>query len=290
VGLLEPEPGKSLDLVVCLDTTDSMTPYIEDLRRYLGPMLRARVAGSSRFRIGIVLFRDYWPDDYITRKYPFTSDISAAVDILKGAKISGGGDIPEAEIEALYAAATEFDWTADRRQVVLITDAPPHPDPRGKLLFADFIREAGDRKVEAEAIIEPRDIKPPRLAVGEVPNEVSRLSAAKAAGRPVRLLVLPASLAVALKASPGPGLADGSLLPAPPGPDAELDRAEALKAAAGAGATHVIFARTQATGAFTERVSRLVEVATGAELAHDVLWSAASSGTQAVFIDGARVK
>ena len=57
VGLIEPEAGKSLDLVVCLDTTDSMTPYIDDLRAYLGPVLKARVAGFSRFRIGIVLFR-----------------------------------------------------------------------------------------------------------------------------------------------------------------------------------------------------------------------------------------
>lgn len=294
VGLIEPEAGKSLDLVVCLDTTDSMTPYIDDLRAYLGPVLKARVAGFSRFRIGIVLFRDYWPDDYITRKYPFTTDISAAVAILKGAKIGGGGDIPEAQIEALYTAATDYDWSADRRQVILVTDAPPHPDPRGKILFDDFLREAAARHIEGDAIIEPKDLVKAKPSLGELPNELSRLSALAAAGKAVRLLVLPDALRASILASPPPGLSPGiEVLSAPgtsPAAGVEVDKAGALKAGIAAGASHVIFSRTLSSGGFTERVTRLLELPGGTELAHDVAWSAQSAGTSALFIDGTRVR
>ena len=112
--------------------------YPEEHRTHAAPA----GLGLLRFRIGVVLYKDYWPDEYITRNYPYTSDISVIEGIVKGAAVYGGGDIPEAEIEALYAAATEFDWSADRRQIIVLTDAPPHPDPRGKILFDDVAAEA----------------------------------------------------------------------------------------------------------------------------------------------------
>jgi hypothetical protein len=174
--LIDDGAGKSLDLVVCLDTTESMGPYIDDLKKNLGPILRARVSSYSSFRIGVVLFKDYWPDDYITRKYPFTSDVAVFERTLRGVSVAGGKDVPEAEFEALYAAATEFDWSADRRQVILVTDAPPHPAPRGKIAFVDAIREFGSRSLEADAIIEPRSINPPKPMPSSAENRDKRLA------------------------------------------------------------------------------------------------------------------
>ena len=138
-----------------------MVPYFEDIRKNIGPMLRERVSGFSRFRIGVVLYKDYWPDEYITRNYPYTSDIAVIERIVKSAVVYGGGDIPEAEVEALNAAETEFDWSADGRQVIVLTDAPPHPDPRGKILFDDVASMAaakGARVARPQPII-GRDMK-----------------------------------------------------------------------------------------------------------------------------------
>ena len=215
--------------------------------------------------------------------------------ILKGAKIGGGGDVPEAQIEALYTAVTEYDWTADRRQVILVTDAPPHPDPRGKLLFDDFLREARARHIEGDAIIEPKDLLKAKPSLGELPNELSRLSALAAAGKAVRLLVLPQSLQASILASPPPGLSPGIEVLSPEGtglaPGAEVDKAQALKAGIAAGASHVIFSRT-----LTERRlygkgnSPPSSYPEAQRLAHDVAWSAQSAGTSALFIDGTRVK
>lgn len=263
--IIDEKAGKSLDLVVCLDTTQSMEPYIDDLKKNLGPILRQRAAGFASFRIGTVLYKDYWPDEYITRKYPFTSDISVFERMLKGITVVGGKDIPEAEFEALYSAATEFDWSADRRLVIVVTDAPPHPDQRGKIAFADVIREAIARHLDAEAIVEPRTINPPKPAPAEDENEAKRLAGLEASGVSVKLL-------------------DGG---APR--DFESDE-EATKVAAEAGATHVIVSKTRALGPLGETVSRLVEAATGKELARDVLWRARSGGVETEFVNGTRLK
>ena len=176
VGLIDTSP-KSLDLVLCLDTTASMVPYFDDIRKNIGPMLRERVSGFSRFRIGVVLYKDYWPDEYITRNYPYTSDIAVIERIVKSAVVYGGGDIPEAEVEALNAAETEFDWSADGRQVIVLTDAPPHPDPRGKILFDDVASMAEAKGIKLDAVNEPTMMlllpqsRPPRVRErGQVPR------------------------------------------------------------------------------------------------------------------------
>lgn len=312
--LIAPGPGKSLDLVLCLDTTASMVPYFDDIRKNIGPLLRERVSGFVRYRIGVVLYKDYWPDEYITRNYPYTSDISAIERIVKSATVYGGGDIPEAEVEALYAAATEFEWSADRRQIIVLTDAPPHPDPRGKILFDDVASEAGAKHIELDAVTEPTKMPaPPNPGHPEFENEMKRLASLSAGGAPVRLYALavgpappetvgnagPAAsqapqtiledkLAAAFAANPGVELL--RLGSAASGAAAEPDAAAVRDKAAAMGATHFLIARTRVSGAFSESVSRLMDAATGLVLAHDVVWRADSEGAEAVFVNGVRVK
>jgi hypothetical protein len=298
---IDSEPGKSLDLVVCLDTTQSMEPYIEDIKKNLGPIIRSRVAGFKSFRVGLVLYKDYWPDDYITRKYPFTADIAAFERNLRGISVMGGKDIPEAEVEALYAAATEFDWSADRRLIILVTDAPPHPDPKGKLLFADFAREAAALGIQSDAITEPKTVPPPKPPRGEFENEVKRLLALGAGAVRPRLLAV-AEPETKEEASAASSLLDEALLaPLSAEPSLELLRparslvgaggdASALAAALAEGATHALVSRTQVSGAFSETVSRLLEAATGKELARDVVWRAMSGADEAEFVNGERIK
>jgi hypothetical protein len=316
VELIESSPGKSLDLVLCLDTTASMEPYFDDIRKNIGPMLRQRVSGFSRFRIGVVLYKDYWPDEYITRNYPYTSDISVIEGIVKGAAVYGGGDIPEAEIEALYAAATEFEWGADRRQIIVLTDAPPHPDPRGKILFDEVAAEAKAKRIELDAVTEPTKMpSPPNPDHPEFENEMKCLASLSASGTPLRLFVLADS-----PVTPGAG---GSAPSAEPSPTAQIlledkvsaalsagpkvdflrlgaasdtsagappDAAAIKGKAAEIGATHCLIVRTRVSGAFSETVSRLLDASTGLELAHDVVWRANSEGVEAVFVNGARMR
>ncbi len=153
--LIDEVQSDSLDLVICLDTTASMEPYMKDVKAKLAALVREKTARFKNFRIGLMLFKDYWPDEYITRKVPFTSDLGRFDEYLKGITAYGGMDIPEAVHEGLYAAATEFDWKASKRLVILVGDAPPHPIPRGDITFKDVVMAAMQRDIEMDVVIEP---------------------------------------------------------------------------------------------------------------------------------------
>ena len=152
---LEKEKGKTLDIVICLDTTNSMRKYIDTVRQKLIPMLEDMLSGFSSFRIGMVLFKDYY-DTYLTRVVPFTSDFSRFQIDLNAIRVMGGADIPEAVYEALYDGAVKFQWEAEARVMILIGDAPPHPKPRGKITKAMANNAALERKIKVHAMLLPQ--------------------------------------------------------------------------------------------------------------------------------------
>lgn len=154
-SILDPERGKPLDLVVCLDTTGSMKDDIEAIKKGLAPMLGEFLNGSPRFRIGLTLYKDYY-EEYLTRIIPFTGDINELQRNLDGISPRGGKDIPEAVYEALYDAVLKYPWEAESRLIILIGDAPPHLRQRGKI-SGDAVRQAAEeRNLKVHAIILPQ--------------------------------------------------------------------------------------------------------------------------------------
>jgi hypothetical protein len=152
--ILEKETGNPLDIVLCLDTTNSMKKYIDSLRAKLIPMLDEMLSNFPSFRIGMVLFKDYY-DLYLTRIVPFTDDFSQFQRDLNAINVSGGGDIPEAVYEALYDGATKFSWEAETRIMLLIGDAPPHPKPRGKITKEMVDNAVDEKNIKVSAMILP---------------------------------------------------------------------------------------------------------------------------------------
>jgi len=152
--VLEKERGKKVDLVLCLDTTNSMKDDISAVRTRLIPMLRGIIAAYQDFRIGMVLYKDHY-DNYVTRVIPFTRDFNQFQRILNGVQVGGGGDIPEAVYDALYDGAVKFPWEAESRQIILIGDAPPHPRQRGKISKEMVDAAVAERKIQVNAIILP---------------------------------------------------------------------------------------------------------------------------------------
>jgi hypothetical protein len=153
--ILEQEKGKTLDLVICLDTTNSMKDDIDSVRQMLIPMLERLIGEFRDFRIGMVLYKDYF-EDYLNRLIPFTRDFESFQKTLNAIRVGGGRDIPEAVYEALYEAAVKFPWEAESKLIILIGDAPPHPRQRGKI-SRDMVNEAvTDRGLKVSAIILPQ--------------------------------------------------------------------------------------------------------------------------------------
>ncbi|MCL2382216.1 MAG: VWA domain-containing protein [Treponema sp.] len=150
--LLRQEAGRAVDIVICLDTTGSMGPYMGRIRAELVPMLREVIAEFSEWRIGMVRFKDYF-EEYLTRVHPFTTDLSLFQRHLNSINIRGGGDIPEAVYEGLHDSLIRFPWTAESRLIILIGDAPPHPTPRGRITRDMVFRESRERNVRISAIL-----------------------------------------------------------------------------------------------------------------------------------------
>ena len=152
--MLEKEKGKSIDLVLCLDTTGSMKPHINSLRQKLIAMLKELLSDFTSFRIGMVLYKDY-SDDYLNKVIPFTTDFNAFQRNLNSITVRGGGDIPEAVYEALYEGAAKFSWEAETRLLILAGDAPPHPIPRGRITSEMVDKVVTEKGIVVQAILLP---------------------------------------------------------------------------------------------------------------------------------------
>ena len=152
--ILERERDRNVDLIICFDTTGSMRPHLDAVRRELIPMLNSMIIEFASFRIGMVLYRDY-NEEYLTRIIPFTSDFNAFQRSINAVRVAGGGDIPEAVFEALYDGATKFKWAAESRLMILIGDAPPHPRPRGRITKQMVDDEVLKQGITIHAIIIP---------------------------------------------------------------------------------------------------------------------------------------
>ena len=153
--LISREKGKSLDVVFCLDATDTMINGIAALKAGLPALLARRTADFSSLRFGLVAFKDYF-EEYLYRRFDFSQDLAAFTEELDSLQAGGGRDIPEAVFEAIFAASTEFDWLAQSKLVVLVGDAPPHPLPRGSVDGPAMDEAAASEGIEIDAVAVPK--------------------------------------------------------------------------------------------------------------------------------------
>lgn len=153
--LLAAAPGDTIDLVLALDTTQSMEDNIPYLQASLVPMLERAAGDRELVRVGVVYYRDYM-EEYLTRRFDFVGDVRSVQRAIDTIRVAGGRDTPEAVNEALYTAVTRFYWQADSRLVVLVGDAPPHPLPRGSITPEMVRDEAARNGVQIHTIILPQ--------------------------------------------------------------------------------------------------------------------------------------
>ncbi len=153
--LLVPPGDKSLDLVIVIDSTESMQDDIAKVRQSLAPTLDECLAGYPAWRVSLLLYKDYDEDFIVKNACVFTSDLQVFKKALWSFRVQGGRDIPEAVYEALDGALS-LPWNpAADKKIILIGDAPPHPKPRGEVT-KDMIDEASrEQGVQLNVIILP---------------------------------------------------------------------------------------------------------------------------------------
>lgn len=150
-----PRTGRTpLDLVFLVDATGSMGDEIDKLRTSMQTMADriGALQGGVELCFGLVAFRDRG-DEYLTRSWSLTQDLSAFQRVLGGLRANGGGDEPEALNEALDRAVHRMDWrgAGTSRLVVLVGDAPPQMN-RGAPYYDQTSAAALARGIKVHAV------------------------------------------------------------------------------------------------------------------------------------------
>ncbi|MFC0345349.1 VWA domain-containing protein [Epilithonimonas hispanica] len=120
---------RALDLVFVVDATGSMGDEINYLKSELLDVLKKVETNltQTNIRYGSVFYRDNG-DEYITRKFDFSNDAENLISFIKKQNARGGGDRPEAVVEALETSIDELAWNKENSTKImfLLLDAPPH--------------------------------------------------------------------------------------------------------------------------------------------------------------------
>jgi len=117
--------GIEVDAVILFDLTWSMTEEWAAIIREVNQRIKDGFANGATPFIAIVGFRDYNDIKLVTA----TRDIEVLLQKLKGLKIEGGGQCPEASADAFILALNHLKQGGT---ILLITDAPPYDDVETK--------------------------------------------------------------------------------------------------------------------------------------------------------------
>ncbi|KAK3278982.1 hypothetical protein CYMTET_13114 [Cymbomonas tetramitiformis] len=124
-----PEPRAELDLVICMDSTGSMGSYILQAQKSVKEIVtKIQQEEKCDVRFSLIAYRDHPPQDktFVTKVFPFTTDIDEMKAYVDTLSARGGGDGPEA-VTAALDELLKLPFRPNAAKVaVLIADAPPH--------------------------------------------------------------------------------------------------------------------------------------------------------------------
>lgn len=120
-----------MDVVLAVDTTGSMGGVLDDIKSNILALLRNLSAIGPGVRVGLVAYKDVC-DAEIVRQIPLTALDAGGVSLLTAfvatMEASGGCDWPE-KMDMALASAASMDWRGTvPSSIVVIADAPAHPD------------------------------------------------------------------------------------------------------------------------------------------------------------------
>jgi len=117
------------DVALVLDVTSSMTDEIEAVKQNLVNLIAQFQTASNKndIQVSLVIYRDKG-DDFVTKVVQnLTSDMQLLSEQVKVIKVAGGGDNPEAVLDAIETAGTQINWRVGAsHNMIVIGDAPGH--------------------------------------------------------------------------------------------------------------------------------------------------------------------
>eukprot|EP00039_Didymoeca_costata_P021391 m.344399 g.344399 ORF g.344399 m.344399 type:complete len:821 (+) comp24380_c0_seq1:20-2482(+) len=131
---LTDDSNLQVDLVIVMDCTQSMEPWIEQAKTHTKSIVDfAREEVKKSFsqegdvQVGFVAYRDFdMPKEELYDSIGLTSEIDLVVRKIDAQQASGGDDMPEDPIGGLEIAS-KFEWRREAfKMIVLVADAPQH--------------------------------------------------------------------------------------------------------------------------------------------------------------------
>ena len=132
------EELKAVDLVFLLDTTGSMNPYMNGIKRVMRKIIWDIEKCLSQYifdevdilKVALVTYKDHGDETkyYLTQvNFDFTENLKEAVKNIMAVVCCGGGDVPEAVLDGLNVAVNELSWREESVKFIYhILDAPCH--------------------------------------------------------------------------------------------------------------------------------------------------------------------
>ncbi len=123
---------RTVDVAFVLDTTGSMSEEIAAVKATIQKVASSLSSDQVTVRIGLVEYKDR-TDQFVTRVFPFSSDLPGFSRRVSQISAGGGGDTPEDMNAGLHTALTQLEWSdkSVARLAFVIADAPPHLDYDG---------------------------------------------------------------------------------------------------------------------------------------------------------------
>jgi len=131
--------GKKIDVSFVFDTTGSMGEEIAAMKQAVIDFINTIKTSGVDYRLGLTDYEDHPTGSCgetgdsphkVLNGGNLTSDVNVMRSLVDSLVANGGGDEPEAVLDALLATAQQVKWRGGDAQkvIVLIGDAPPHED------------------------------------------------------------------------------------------------------------------------------------------------------------------
>lgn len=139
------------DIMFIVDSTGSMSDEMLFLQSEFSAI--AQETGTDNIRYSVNFYRDIG-DEYVTKCFDFTDDISSLQETLNSERADGGGDTPEAVTEILDETMNKSDWGEKSVKLAfMIFDAPPHSDRNDLDVLNNAVKTASERGIRIIPVV-----------------------------------------------------------------------------------------------------------------------------------------
>lgn len=142
--------SQKINIAFMIDATGSMGDELGYLQAELYDVIERtkKELHNADLKIGSVFYRDT-TDEYLVKNFDFTSRTGDIISFIKKQRAGGGGDYPEAVVEAFEESLNQLSWEKDAETKLLfvLLDAPPHHNPENLAKLNSLARTAAQKGI-----------------------------------------------------------------------------------------------------------------------------------------------